>query len=763
MNQARFQRVKDLFQRALTWPPEERERRVTEESGGDDVLRAEVLDLLAHASAAEPGFLSATVLSSAAPATPPTSVPGFRILERLASGGSGTVWRAEQESPRREVALKILRLDALAPEQVARFEREAAILAGLDHPGIARVIQAGVVADGALRLPWIALEFVHGETLDEHVREHRPDLPALLALFTAVCDAVEHAHARGIVHRDLKPSNVMVDAAGRPRVLDFGVARANEGALARPAEAGGATRTGMLIGTLAYMAPEQARGEREIGPSADVYGLGALLFELLTGLPPIPVDDLELYAAVHAVCELDPPPLARLCPDLPRDLGTILAKTLEKEPTRRYASAGALAEDLRRLLGDRPVLARPATAIYQARKFVRRNRAVTLATLAVVLALAAGLGAALVNLRRARQTTALATDAATLVGDLMLDLAPRVGFGPEERAHVEKSLELFERLHDAGQDSRELQALRARLLYELAGLAQAKRDVPAMRARLGAALTLREALAAADPRDLESRTHLSQVYAKLGEAAREAGELKERDAWFERALALDQELVRAFPGDPELVEDLCWSLERLAMAAGQRDDQAEAGRLHLEHLARAEELVRTDLEPWKVQYNLSHALYFASGVRLKAGEHDLAAEHALRCVEAAARTVELEPSRRDFVLWLVDACANLPDVLRAAGRAEAARPMIELGLSHGETLTLADPQPRHLDTFRHVSTVAGAFLQEANDRVGLLALEQRLHGLLTRLPRTADADLVAALRSLAASLAVDRDRAPATR
>ena len=738
MDDVRFLRVKELFARALAWPAAERDRLLDEACAGDPELRREVADLLAHASQAGAGFLAAGAAVAGAPLElEPLSIPGFRVLERLGAGGSGTVYRAEQERPRREVALKVLRLDALGPGQVARFEREAAILASLDHPGIARVIEAGVLDQGSLRLPWLALEFVRGSTLDEFARDRQPAWRDLVALHAEVCDAVEHAHARGIVHRDLKPSNVMIDESGRPRVLDFGVARALEGASDVLSQLPDPTRTGMLVGTIAYMAPEQASGERLLVPAVDVHALGVMLFELLTDELPLATDGLDLVAVVHALCEEEPTPLRRLRPDLPADLGTILAKTLEKDAARRYRSAGGLAADLRRLLAHEPVLARPATALYRTRKFVRRNGMLTGATLAVVVALASGLAVALASLREAQEQIARHDETLGLFAGQILTLAPRLGFGEEKRPDLEKVLALFERQLESTPGTRSLRAGRAGLLYELGSLDQARGDHAAMRARLEVARAAREELVREDPADLESWTHLSMIYAKLGEAARDIeGDVALRDEWFGRALALDERLVREHPGDLELIEDLGWSLERVAHATSQRGDHEQGLRLYQRRLADAEELVAREPGNWKYLYNLAHAHFSLGSEAVWRGDLADAARHHRENVGLSRKLYELQPERRVFLDWLVDSCRAAANVLNEDGRSKEALPYAEEALARAEELVLGDPQPKHTELLCRAAGELADLQRAAGAPEAALQTARDLRNLAQRLGRS---------------------------
>ena len=382
--------------------------------GGDDTLRAEVEALLsAHDEAPGPGApdpflpprpdLAAEVLgATGGPERAPPEIPGFRILGRRAEGGMGTVYVAEQDQPRRRVALKVLRPEGATPDGRRRFEREAEVLARLDHPGIARVLVFGMTAGPGSPRPYIAMDLVEGEPLTKAAA--RLDLPRRVALLAEVAEAVAHAHAKGVIHRDLKPDNILAPEGGNPRVVDFGVARLLDDAAARQ------TRAGLVIGTLAYMSPEQARGDAEaVDTRSDVYSLGVIAYEVLCGRHPLGDEPGTFTEVVRRIIGEEPPDPAAVSPDLRGDLALILRKALAKEPAQRYASASALAEDLRRHLRDEPILARPLTAAYQIRWFLRRHhRAVAGSAVALVLLIAGLVGA--LALARAERRQRLRAD-----------------------------------------------------------------------------------------------------------------------------------------------------------------------------------------------------------------------------------------------------------------------------------------------------------------------------------------------------------------
>jgi tetratricopeptide (TPR) repeat protein len=313
----------------------------------------------------------------------PEAIGPYRVCRLLGEGGQALVYEAEQPSPRRPVALKVLKGGRFAgKQQTKQFFRETQALASLKHPGIATIYEAGRTEDG---LQYFAMELVHGEPLDVYVRAKALSRRERIDLFGKVCDAVHHAHQRGVIHRDLKPSNILVDEAGNPKVLDFGLARITGGDLRLTATG---TALGTLAGTPRYMSPEQVAGKpADIDPRSDVYSLGVLLFELLTEQTPYEVNS-HTPDGLRTICEELPRRPSSLDPELQGDLEAIILKALEKNPSRRYESAGTLAEDLLRHQRHEPILARPAGKYRTLRRIVRRHRlAVAGGTLGLGLAL----------------------------------------------------------------------------------------------------------------------------------------------------------------------------------------------------------------------------------------------------------------------------------------------------------------------------------------------------------------------------------------
>ena len=410
--QERYLRTKALFAELRELPESEREAFLERECAGDVALRDEVLELLACDEGRTGDALDRALLDDGGECVRPTlprSIAGYRIVGLCGVGGMGAVYEAEQHSPPRRVALKVIQSGAASKELLRRFARESAILERLRHPGIAEVYDAGEFEHEGIVRPYFAMEYIEGRSLLEFADERALSSRARVELFLGVCDAVQYAHTRGVVHRDLKPDNVLVDGSGRPKVLDFGVARLVDS----ETQVTLATGTGQLLGSVPYMSPEQAGGGAgDVGVPSDLYSLGVMLFELLAGHLPYDVRSCTLPNAIELIRTGEPQRLGSAAPALRSDLETIAGKCLEKEPERRYASVGELADDLRRFLVGEPIAARPPSTWYQLSKFAHRNRALVGGVAGTMVALAIGIVVAVVFAIQASRSEELATDSA---------------------------------------------------------------------------------------------------------------------------------------------------------------------------------------------------------------------------------------------------------------------------------------------------------------------------------------------------------------
>jgi tetratricopeptide (TPR) repeat protein len=426
-------RVKAVFLEALEVPASERGSLLERRCAGEEGLRAEVEGLLAeHEGAGD--FLGTTSALVAAVRSEPCEGPGsvvgrYRLLELIGEGGFGTVFLAEQREPvTRNVALKIIKPGMDTRAVIARFEAERQTLALMDHPNIARVLDAGATATAR---PYFVMELVSGEPINAYCDRNRLTVPERLSLFVQVCQAVQHAHQKGIIHRDLKPGNILVstqDGCPHSKVVDFGIAKATDH---HPAETALRTEQRAMLGTPEYMSPEQAEGSANIDTRSDVYSLGVLLYELVTGSTPF--DGARLrespYAEIQRIISQEDPetPSARLLrmtdalagvaaarrtesrrlgTIVRADLDWIVMKCLEKDRSRRYETASALAADVRRHLTGEPVMAAPPSGVYRLRKFVRRHRVGVWAGAAIGAGLLLGMVGLSVGLVRAERARA---------------------------------------------------------------------------------------------------------------------------------------------------------------------------------------------------------------------------------------------------------------------------------------------------------------------------------------------------------------------
>ena len=401
--------------------PAERSAYLDEVCANDQELRADIESLLAFDRDAG-DFLQAPVIDSdvrpddsVLSEGPGTIIGRYKLLEKIGEGGMAVVYMAEQTQPiRRKVALKIIKLGMDTRQVIVRFEAERQALAMMDYPSIARVLDAGATETGR---PYFVMELVQGVSITEYCDQNRLSTRERLALFTQVCHAVQHAHQKGIIHRDIKPSNVMVthrDGNPVPKVIDFGIAKATN---QRLTEKTLFTRYAHIIGTPAYMSPEQAElSDVDIDTRSDIYSLGVLLYELLTGTTPFGEEELRQagYTEMQRIIREEEPtkPSTKLntlgdtltdvakrrgcTPDLLRrsirgDLDWIVMKSLEKDRARRYETVNSLAMDVRRHLKDEPILARAPTTIYRLNKFLRRHRSEAAATLGIALMLCAAI------------------------------------------------------------------------------------------------------------------------------------------------------------------------------------------------------------------------------------------------------------------------------------------------------------------------------------------------------------------------------------
>jgi len=564
----------DVFAQALALEGEERSRFL--DALTDPGLAAEVRSLLEHERAAG-DFMGTPVpelegwSDEGRPrdGASPRRIGSYELLELLGGGGMGIVYLARQEHPRRTVALKVIRPLFVSERLLRRFELEAEVLGRLHHKGIAQIHEAGTADTGEGPQPYFAMEYVRGPSLTSYADEQQLDTRARLALVADLCDAIEHAHRAGVIHRDLKPANVLVDTAGEApqvKVLDFGVAQVMD------ADAQAVTRmtdVGQLVGTLAYMSPEQASGDpAAIDTRSDVYSLGVLAYELCSGRLPHDVAERPVHEAARIICEDSPTRLSSVAPQLAGDVETIVQTALAQDSGRRYPSAAAFAADIRRWLADEPIAARPASRAYQLRKFARRNRTLVAGVLAVILTLVVGLAATLRQTARLADERERALSIASWFEDMLARVNPDIDGRDVLMVDV---LKRSDELSDSMLADPELEfRIRSTLGNTFRNLGEPERAERHLRL---AALRAREVYGEDDARSLEIR-------AQLGAALYELDRVDEAE---ELLGATHADLLRALGADEPRTLKAADTLGQVLQRQGRLED-AEA--LMRETLAR---------------------------------------------------------------------------------------------------------------------------------------------------------------------------------
>jgi eukaryotic-like serine/threonine-protein kinase len=546
----------------------------------------------------------------------PARLGRYSILRVLGEGGMGTVFEAEQENPRRSVALKVIRASVLSPESLRRFSHESQVLGRLQHPGIAQIYEAGTVQDErGSDVPFFAMEFVAGVPLTEHAARKHLGTRERLDLVARICDAVSHAHQKGVIHRDLKPGNILVDDSGQPKILDFGVARATNSDIQQTTLQ---TDVGQLIGTVPYMSPEQVAGDPSaLDTRSDVYALGVIAYELLVGRLPYDLKRKMIHEAVRIIKEDEPTRLSSIDRTLRGDVETIVAKALEKDKVRRYPSAESLASDIRRYLRHETITARPASTWYQVQKFSRRNPALVLALLVAFFVLVAGLIGTSYGLKQAvhaRDAESLARADAVKEKEAAVDAreaeARERNVAVAQRDKAEKIAEFMSQMLQGVGPS----VARGRdiaMLKEMMDVAAARIEAGDLKSAPEAELRLRRTIgftydelalypesakmlepAAALARSLYPGDHEEKASAldALAHLVKDRGDLAGAEPLSRESLAMKR---RLFPGDHE---EVATALNDLAVLLQDRGD-----------LARAEPLYRESIEMRKRLFPGDHA------------------------------------------------------------------------------------------------------------------------------------------------------------
>jgi eukaryotic-like serine/threonine-protein kinase len=633
MTSDRFQRCEELFHSALALDGAAREAFLREACTSDLALRGEVERLLsAHARAGDfigsPAVARPSSWEDTEASWTGRRIGPYSIVRELGRGGMGAVYLAERADGQYQlrVALKLIKRGMDTEQVLARFRAERQILASLDHPNIARLLDGGSTEQG---LPFFAMEYIEGEPIDTYANRSGLSVEDRLRLFLQVCGAVAYAHQHLVIHRDIKPLNILVTAEGAPKLLDFGIAK-----VLHAGDDETSTVTGMRLLTPEYASPEQVEG-RHATTVSDVYALGVVLYELLTGRSPYRLQSRAPRDVVEAVRTTDPDRPSQVGDDekvrrrLRGDLDTILLTALRKEPDRRYQSVEQFAADVRRHLDGLPVLARPDTFGYRAGKFVRRNRVPVAAGVLVVLALVGGTIATAYQARQARAAQARAerrlADVRKLAHTVLFDYHDAIkdlrGARPVRERLVHDALGYLDGLaREAGDDAslqRELAAAYRRvgdLQSDAAG-----GDTEGATRSYAKALAISETLLRADSSP-QARRDVASTALALGNVVWERGNLVEGLAYAQRARALLEPLVAAAPHDTDLRLLLSTATDRLGQISLEQGEIARALEYHRADLRQLEAAPEAAQRRPAVRYTISVTYGHLADAQSEAGD-----------------------------------------------------------------------------------------------------------------------------------------------
>ena len=747
----RWHEIKDKLDAILNLAPEQRPAYLEQVSAADPELRRELESLIASHEQAGTDFLNVPPPQAPDPSAPDDLDPDrrdpmigrrlgtYEIVEQIGAGGMGEVYRAirADDQYHKQVAIKLVRASQNSDFVIRRFKNERQILASLDHPNIARLLDGGTTEEG---IPYFVMELIEGQPITEYCDSRNLPIVERLKLFTAVCSAVQYAHQRLIVHRDIKPGNILVTHEGTPKLLDFGIAKIVDA----DSETGPATLTIFRALTPGYASPEQVKGE-PITTASDVYSLGVVLYELLTGQHPYSAPGYTPQQIARAVCEVDPekpstvvrrtesspsaggqPPIHspttipldessadRLSKRLSGDLDNIVLMALRKEPERRYASVDKFAEDLRRHLANLPVFARKDTSGYRISKFVARHKAGVAATAAAIIILMVGIVATLREAQIARQQASIArsqraraearfNDVRKLANSLMFEVHDSIkdlpGSTPARKLLVTRALEYLDSLSQEAKGDRSLQGELA-AAYEKIGDVQGMPRQANLGDTVGAedsyrkALAIRDSLAAADSKDQEVRRQLTANYGKLSDLLWNKGDFKGAMEYSRKEIAVAEALYQ---------EDATNPANRSLLAAYRMDygyKQAVVGNDRaggLETLRQGSAMLEQMLseDPQNVQVRRLLGLsYFRAADVLKNDENDYPQALALykKAIASTQALVVADPNNTDFRRMVAYDQFAMGQLLANMKDASVALVQDREALSSFQKLATADP------------------------------------------------------------------------
>lgn len=654
----------------------------------------------------------------------------YELIEEIGSGGMGKVYLAVRadDAYRKRVAIKISRASIDGTQMIERFRQERQILASLQHPNIVRLLDGGTTEEG---LPYLVMDYIEGERIDRYCASRSLPIAKRLELFRTLCSAVQFAHQNLVIHRDIKPNNILVSAAGVPHLFDFGVAKLLVADAAVPQ-----TRAGLQLITLDYASPEQVLGER-ITTATDVYSLGIVLYELLTGRRPYAVAERPDNEAVRIICEEEPDkpstsvqrtkdaslkstePLAQSAASagpinwrqLAGDLDTIVMKALRKDPERRYGSAEQLSEDLRRYLEGLPVLARNDTLRYRAGKFLRRHTAGAVAVGLLGLSLVGGMIAtgwqARIAQRQRREAEAQRAraerrfnDVRRLASSFLFEfddaIATLPGSTPARRLVVSKALEYLDGLAaEAEGDSalqEELGAAYDKVADVQGGITANLGDVKGAVASYGKAHQIRQALVAKQPDNYSFRRMLAYSLRKLGDGAFTDGRVADAVADNRQSISVTEALIARYPDRPELLRDLAETTGRLCnflLPSGDTQGAVDSCRRYGELMTPMLERSPADL---KLRIAVANNTTLLGNALRLSGKLDEAKESFRSAEKEYQAIIQRDPTNAGVQRNLAMLSAQKANTLTALGDQEGAVASYEAAVKIMRGLTSADPK-----------------------------------------------------------------------
>lgn len=736
MNPERWQEVSEVLHAALHLPAEERAAYLAEIAAGDSELRREVDSLLASHDQAGSEFLNTLAVETGSVAEPVNRndskvgrrLGPYQVVELIGVGGMAEVYRAVRadDQYRKQVALKLVRPWQDSPFVINRFKNERQILASLDHPNIARLLDGGTTAEG---VPYFVMELIEGMTIDRYCDDHNLATAERLALFLQVCSAVQLAHQRLIVHRDLKPGNILVTADGVPRLLDFGIAKLlDPGDGPEPT----LTLTQFRAFTPGYASPEQIKGE-PITTASDVYSLGVVLYELLTGGSPYGTTSRTLHEIARAVCEVEPEkpstairrrsagatagsvPVAgegdsnKLSRRLKGDLDNIVLMALRKEPQRRYSSVEQFAADIRRHLQNLPVTAREDTARYRASKFVARHRTGVAATAVFGILLLTALVVAVREARIARQQAAVASaqrtraeqrfnDVRKLANSLIFEIHDSIqnlsGATPARKLIVDRAVQYLDSLAKESAGDPSLQRELATAYHRLAivqGNASAGNlgDTEGAKTSVRKCAALFESVAKANPDNVLDQLNNAFGHRLMAFSSSPGGDARQQ---IDQAMAITERLLKVDGTNPKVVNERAIEISVLAAMQEGSGDLVSAAESYRQGLAIEEGLLKTNPDYPRVRPHVAMSKVQLSDelAHLSSRKEALQANQAgIDMFEAVIKDDKTDArSTRELAVTL----EKRGDIELMDGDAAAALREYRRGLSIKEPMAKADPQ-----------------------------------------------------------------------